>query len=66
MLEGDYREAKTNVITFRDISGAVLERVVQYFHFKHRYTNSVEDIPTFPIDPEFALELLMAANFLDT
>lgn len=66
MLEGEYREAKDGVITFRDISGAVLERVVQYFYFKHRYTNTIEDIPTFPIDPEYALELLMAANFLDT
>jgi transcription elongation factor B subunit 1 len=66
MLEGEYKESTTGVITFREISGAVLERVVQYFHFKHRYSNTVEDIPSFHIEPEFALDLLMASHFLDT
>ena len=30
-----------------------------------RYTDSAAEIPEFPIEPELALELLMAANFLD-
>lgn len=30
-----------------------------------RYTNSATRIPEFQIEPELALELLMAANFLD-
>lgn len=30
-----------------------------------RYTNSATRIPEFHIEPELALELLMAANFLD-
>lgn len=33
--------------------------------YKVRYTNSSTEIPEFPIAPEIALELLMAANFLD-
>ena len=37
----------------------------QYFTYKARYTNSAMEIPEFPIAPEVALELLMAANFLD-
>ena len=36
-----------------------------YFTYKVRYTNSSTEIPEFPIQPEIALELLMAANFLD-
>ena len=36
-----------------------------YFLYKVRYTNSSTEIPEFPIAPEIALELLMAANFLD-
>jgi hypothetical protein len=30
-----------------------------------RYTNSSQKVPDFPLEPESALELLMAANFLD-
>ena len=35
------------------------------FLIQVRYTNSSTEIPEFPIAPEIALELLMAANFLD-
>ena len=31
-----------------------------------RYTNHTGPLPEFKIEPEFALELLMAANYLDT
>lgn len=34
-------------------------------HYKVQYANSTQRIPEFPIAPEVALELLMAANFLD-
>ena len=37
--------------------------VCGYFEYKARYTNSAMEIPEFPIAPEVALELLMAANF---
>lgn len=30
-----------------------------------RYTNSSQKVPDFNLEPEIALELLMAANFLD-
>ena len=43
----------------------VLSKVCQYFTYKVRYTNSSTEIPEFPISREIALELLMAANFLD-
>ncbi|EJW70828.1 transcription elongation factor B polypeptide 1 [Wuchereria bancrofti] len=43
----------------------VLQKVCQYFAYKVRYTNSATEIPEFIIAPEVALELLMAANFLD-
>ena len=37
----------------------------QYFYYKLRHTNSKEALPQFPLPPEIALELLMAANYLD-
>lgn len=46
-------------------SSHVLSKVCQYFTYKVRYTNSSTEIPEFPISREIALELLMAANFLD-
>jgi len=58
------RENKHNddVIFYRS---HVLQKVCMYFTYKVRFTNSSTEIPEFPIAPEIALELLMAANFLD-
>ena len=52
-------------VQFREIPSHVLSKVCMYFAYKNRYTNSTSEIPEFPIEPEIALELLMAANFLD-
>ena len=52
-------------VEFREIPSHVLAKVCTYFTYKVRYTNSSTEIPEFPIAPEIALELLMAANFLD-
>lgn len=65
MLEGQFREAQDNVIRFPDIAGYVLERLVKYLLYKHQYSNSSTRIPEFPIEPEVALELLIAAKYLD-
>jgi transcription elongation factor B subunit 1 len=43
----------------------VLEKVVQYFYYKLQHNNSRTAIPEFPLAPEIALEVLMAANYLD-
>ena len=64
--EGKFTEEVEGKINFEDISSQILEKVIQYFYFKLKYTNRTsEEIPEFHIDPEIALELLMAANFLD-
>lgn len=67
MLEGpgQFAERTTNEVKFKEIPSHVLEKVCQYFTYKVKYTNSSSEIPDFPIAPEIALELLMAANFLD-
>ncbi|XP_059156126.1 elongin-C-like [Physella acuta] len=62
---GQFSEHKNNEINFREIPSHVPQKVCMYFTYKVRYTNSSTDIPEFPIAPEIALELLMAANFLD-
>merc|ERR1712029_132124 len=67
MLSGpvQFAENETNEVNFREIPSHVLQKVCMYFTYKVRYTNSSTEIPEFPIQPEIALELLMAANFLD-
>mmetsp|Transcript_24582 Transcript_24582/g.49826 ORF Transcript_24582/g.49826 Transcript_24582/m.49826 type:complete len:101 (-) Transcript_24582:412-714(-) len=67
MLTGPahFSESKENTVTFPEISTRILEKVVEYFHYKVRWSHSSE-VPEFKIEPEIALELLMAANFLDT
>lgn len=47
------------------ISTPILEKVIQYFHYKLRYSNSLVPPPPFEIAPEYANELLIAANYLD-
>ena len=39
--------------------------MIKYFYYKLRYSNEPMP-PEFVIDPSIALELLMAANYLDT
>jgi hypothetical protein len=44
---------------------ALVCQVIKYFYYKLRYANEPMP-PEFPIEPSMALELLMAANYLDT
>lgn len=61
---GNFAEA-SGEIRFPEISTPVLEKVIQYCYYKRRFENSGVPVPEFPIEPEVALELLMAANYLD-
>lgn len=46
-------------------SAIVLEKVAEYFCYNHKNRNR-EDVPDMEIPPELCLELLMAADFLDS
>jgi transcription elongation factor B subunit 1 len=65
MLEGGFKEAEEGVVRFPDIQGMVLEKVVKYLHYKFKHAKSTGKIPEFEIEPEVALELLVAANYLN-
>ncbi|CAJ0954231.1 unnamed protein product, partial [Mesorhabditis belari] len=62
---GAFQENEANEVNFREIPSHVLLKVCHYFAYKAKYTNSAAEIPEFNIEPDVALELLMAANFLD-
>lgn len=65
--QGSFTETELGEVKFPEISTPILEKVCQYFYYKLRYQNATtKNIPEFKVQPEIALELLMAANFLDT
>jgi len=54
-------------ISLPEISGAVLERCVAYMHYKMAHAGGAASapLPPFDIPPEMALQLLVAANYMD-
>ncbi|GFV00687.1 elongin-C [Trichonephila clavipes] len=54
-----------NILHLKDISSLVIQKMCQYFAYKAQYFGGPPEIPNFDVDLEIALELLMAANFLD-
>ncbi|GAA6060178.1 hypothetical protein JCM10212_005179 [Sporobolomyces blumeae] len=64
-LEGDFREASSNVVSLGE-RAEVLEKVVEYLMYKDKYTNSKDNVPDFKdrVKPEIALELLMASDYM--
>lgn len=52
-------------IELPDISGAVLERVCAYWHYKVKHAGSKVPIPEFHLPPEMALQVLIAADYLE-
>ncbi len=47
------------------MNGVVLQKVVEYFYYNERNRDNVS-ITDMEIPPELCLELLMAADYLDT
>jgi transcription elongation factor B subunit 1 len=62
---GQFAENETNEVNFREIPSHVLMKLCQYFAYKFYYTGTAREVPEFHIPSEIAIELLMAANFLD-
>ena len=54
-------------ISLPEISSAVLERCVAYMHYKMAHAGGAASapLPPFDIPPEMALQLLVAANYMD-
>lgn len=46
-------------------SGVVLEKVCEYFLYNEKHKDQL-NVPDMDIPPELCLELLMAADYLDT
>jgi transcription elongation factor B subunit 1 len=55
-----------NVVNLPTVPSDLLEKAIQYFHYKYRYDNDPDNRPTFHVPPEMALDLMLVAHFLDT
>ncbi|KAI9732130.1 MAG: hypothetical protein M1834_004226 [Cirrosporium novae-zelandiae] len=63
--QSGFRESTTGVCTLENISGVVLEKVCEYFYYNEKYKNQ-QSVPDMNIPPELCLELLLAADYLDS
>ena len=64
MLNSGFSEATSGIIRLESIEGIILEKVCEYFYYYLRYKDEKE-VPKPKIEPELALSLLVAADFLD-
>ena len=62
---GKFSEALTGRCVLENISGVVLEKVCEYFCYNEK-NKTQENVPDMDIPPELCLELLMAADYLDS
>jgi transcription elongation factor B subunit 1 len=60
---GNFEEVQTKVIRL-PIRAIILERIIEYWHYRSQYSDHIEQLPRFEIDPKMALELLQAADWL--
>ncbi|KAI9888821.1 MAG: hypothetical protein M1814_006224 [Vezdaea aestivalis] len=60
-----FKESIENRAEFEDFSGFVLGKIVEYFCYNEKFKET-EEPPEFEIPPEMCLELLMAADYLDS
>lgn len=63
---GNFEEEKTKTIRFPKIRAAILERIIEYWHYRSQYSNHIDLLPKFEIDPPNAIEMLNCAELLQT
>ncbi|KAI4870555.1 Skp1 family protein [Hypoxylon rubiginosum] len=61
--KSQFAESKTGRCVFEEISGMVLEKVVEYFQYWYK-NKEREDVPDMEIPVELCLEILTAADYL--
>merc|ERR1712070_628274 len=64
MFESSMKEGNEGKIVLSNITGRILEKVLEYLYYKYKYTDCQGPIPEFPIDDDVVLDLLIAANYL--
>ncbi|KAI9803361.1 MAG: hypothetical protein M1833_000878 [Piccolia ochrophora] len=63
--KSNFSEAISGRCVLENINGVVLQKVCEYFYYNLRNADR-QDVPDMEIPQELCLELLMAADYLDT
>lgn len=63
-MTGNFSEALSGVCHLENISGIVLEKVVEYLYYNEKNREQT-GVPDMEMPSELCLELLMAADYLD-
>ena len=63
---GNYEEANSKTIRLNNIRAPILERIIEYWHYRSQYSDHVDLLPKFEIDPAMAIELLNYSDYLQT
>lgn len=64
MITNEFQEHKSRRAELENIDGHILERVCEYLCYSLKYKDQ-GDVPDFDVPAELALELLVAADYLD-
>ena len=48
----------------QEVTGRLLEKVIEYLYYRHRWTDAKGAIPEFPLDEDIVLDLLQVATYL--
>jgi hypothetical protein len=62
---GNNEEVDTKIIRL-PIRAVILERIIEYWHHRSQYSDHIEQLPKFDIPPNQVLEMLQAADYLQT
>lgn len=62
---GNFEEVDTKTIRL-PIRAPILEKIIEYWHYRSQYSDHLDQLPKFDIDPKIAIELLNAAEYLQT
>ena len=63
---GNFEEAKTKTLRLNNVRAPILERIIEYWHYRTQYSDHVDQLPKFEVDPSMAIELLNCAEYLQT
>jgi len=63
---GNYEEQNSKTIRLPHIRSAILEKIIEYWHYRTQYSDHIDQLPKIQIDPKMAIELLNAADLLQT